>query len=130
MSFSNDDKWPEKAPNANLGYAINLTGELDEGDVPTHALVYISPSGDGELKVSAPQSTDPISLSGNTLIIWFAGGVAARQYLVRVVVNTLRGATLEMYVTMPMVRTQAVFPPLEPATYSEQSPPYEWTAPA
>ena len=123
-----DLTWPEKAPDANLGYAFDITGELDPGDTPTGASVSISPSGEGSDLViwASPVVPKALYMDGNVMTVWLAGGVPGRVYLLDIKFTTADGSTLAFLVSLPIVRTLAAWPPFEPPTDPIFSTPVTW----
>jgi len=129
MPFSAEDLvWPEKAADAVLGYALDLSqGELDPGDSVISASVSISPCGDpADLLVGAPVDVSPLYVTpAGILTVWLKGGVPGRVYLIRVVLGTFNEAVLSLFVSLPVTRTLAVFPPPEPVS-NEFTVPITW----
>jgi hypothetical protein len=129
MPFSDDELvWPEKAPDAILGYALDLSvGELDPGDSVTSASVSISPSGDpADLVVGAQADVVPLYVTpAGVLTVWFKNGVPGRIYLVRVLIDTVNKARISLMVSLPIVRTLASYPPPEPVQ-PDFTQPVDW----
>jgi hypothetical protein len=124
MPFSDDELvWPEKAPDANRGYAMDLTDELDPGETPTAISVSISPSGaTDDLVVGADVSVMPLYVTGNIVTVWLQGGVPGRVYLVRFLIGTNIKAELSLMVSVPITRTLQAFPPPEPTSTAFGAP--------
>lgn len=97
--------WPIKQPDAVLDYLINLP--IPAGDAVTSAQASVSPSG--ELSITALTLPGPLQL-----VMWLAGGVPARVYLIKVEVVTAQHRTFEWLITLPMDAQLAPWPPTDP----------------
>lgn len=130
MPFSDIDLvWPEKAPDAILGYALDLSGgELDPDEAIVSVEVSISPSGaSDDLIVAAPPGVVPVYVAGGVISVWFEHGIPGRYYLVRFLIKTSNMATHSLLVSLPITRTFAAFPSSEPIS-TEFTAPVGWTA--
>jgi hypothetical protein len=82
----------------------------------TSASVSVAPSGSGELVVNS------VSLVANFLVLILSGGVAGRQYQIKVDADTLLGSTYEAIIGLSMDPLLAAFPPPAPPSLDFGTP--------
>jgi hypothetical protein len=79
--------WPVKEPDAYLDYSYDASDDVGSAAIGTSSVstdaigtfsVSIAPSGAGELVA------DNLSISGSVITLWLAGGVAGRDYVVKI----------------------------------------------
>lgn len=102
-------RWPSPIPGANLDYSLDVSNDLlPIGDSVASAVLSIQPSGTGELQ--------PVDLAVNGLLITaqLSGGIAGRNYVVRIIVNTESGRVFPYLIGLQMNALLA-FWPLQPA---------------
>ena len=91
----NDGAYIEKAPTANLQYAIDFTDYLNSGDSISSATVAISTaSGDStnDLRLPTNAATD-VTLTSTIVSIRLSGGTVGNVYNVDVTIVTSNGDT-------------------------------------
>jgi len=97
--------WPTAEPGDNLDYSLDLTAPLEDvGDVIATVTLTVSPSGTGELSYSR------LSVAGDVITWWGAGGVAGRRYLVSVTAATGYGRAFSYVVALNINPTLAAYP--------------------
>lgn len=102
-----DLQWQAKQPDDSLSYTLNLTDVLGGASL-TGASAAAKPSGAGEL------SLDSISAASGEISVTASGGVAGRNYLVKVTGTTSAGSVFEFIPQLPVDPTLAVYPPSDP----------------
>jgi len=96
---------PLQQPDSDLDYSYIADIETQSGADPLAAVsVSVAPSGTGEV---TPHS---LSVSGNEVIVWMAGGVAGRRYQVKLRMTTAAGRVFERIITLPIDPSLAVYP--------------------
>jgi len=97
--------WPTAEPSDTLDYSLDLTAPLaDVDDVIATVTLTVAPSGTGELSYSR------LSVAGDVITWWGAGGVAGRRYLVSVTAATGYGRAFAYVVALNIDPTLATYP--------------------
>jgi hypothetical protein len=97
-------QWPEKQTLDVLDYSCDLSGDLVAGETITDISVSASPIGPEELTVQS------VALQGKVIVVWVAGGVGGRGYLIRLDARTSAGRIFDVLATLPMSRTLTPYP--------------------
>jgi hypothetical protein len=98
-------QWPMAGPDEVLDYSLDVTAQLaDVGDTIAYATISVSPSGTGELAVGA------LNVLGNVITAWLSGGVAGRNYLVRIEITTNAARTFQWMIGLLMDPELAGYP--------------------
>ncbi len=93
LPFAGTLRWSMAEPGDNLDYYLDVTRPLaDVGDTIASASLSVSPSGTGELQAAN------LTVNGSVIGWWGSGGVAGRNYLVRIDAVTAGGRTFEWFV--------------------------------
>jgi hypothetical protein len=99
------DDGPLQQPGDFLDYSYVAYHETDLGTDPiVSAELAVKPSGSGEMTPS------DLTVSGTTVTVWMAGGVAGRRYVVRLTLVTASGRIFDVPIGMLVDPTLAVLP--------------------
>jgi hypothetical protein len=112
-------QWPVTEPDTSRDYALNYSIALQPLDVPLEASLSVQPSGSGEL-----QATNLRVVGG--LLTWHgAGGIAGRNYIVKINIRTALPETLSFLIGLPIDDLLAIQPLPDPPN-SGFGPIIEW----
>lgn len=111
--------WPTAQPGAFLDYAVDVSALLD-GDTIIAASLEASPAGDGELIPAF------LNVDGCLVSWWGWGGIAGKNYTVRIVLQTAGHRTIPVTIGLGIDRLLARHP-LPPAPIPGFGRPLIWS---
>jgi hypothetical protein len=111
--------WPAAQPAAFLDYAADVSALLD-GDTIIAASLEVSPAGDGELIAAF------LNVDGCLVSWWGWGGIAGKNYTVRLTLQTAGHRTIPVTIGLGIDRLLASYP-LPPAPIAGFGRPLVWS---
>lgn len=91
--------WPDAEPDDFLDYSADITAWLtDVDDILNSASVSIAPSGCGDMVCSR------VVAAGGLITAWLGGGIAGRDYTVKLLIRTLCGRYSEWPIGLTVLR--------------------------
>ncbi len=90
--------WPEKDPSDVLDYEIDIGPAIlgNEGDSITVVNVVTTPNGVNDIVATR------VAVDGGIAVLWIAGGIAGKIYVVQVTISTDSGRTLRRSILLPV----------------------------
>lgn len=91
--------WPDAEPDDFLDYSANISKWLaDAGDILNSASISVAPSGDDEMVCTR------VVAAGGLITAWLGGGVAGRDYTIKLLIRTLCGRYSEWLIGLTVLR--------------------------